>query len=71
MAGNFSRIFFIPIVFQAELSPKFESYSEALKWRLMGVNHVRHSVKAKKKLGKTRLLSLDLPDQFDARTQWP
>jgi hypothetical protein len=37
----------------------------------MGVNHVRHSVKAKKKLAKSRLLNIDLPDQFDSRTKWP
>lgn len=57
--------------FQAELNSKFNTYEEGVKWRMMGVNHVRHSVRAKKRLGKTRLLQLQLPDQFDARTQWP
>lgn len=58
-------------LWKAELNPKFESYENSVKWRLMGVNHVRHSVKAKKKLAKSRLLNIDLPDQFDSRTKWP
>uniref|UniRef100_A0A914H0F1 Peptidase C1A papain C-terminal domain-containing protein n=1 Tax=Globodera rostochiensis TaxID=31243 RepID=A0A914H0F1_GLORO len=58
-------------LWRAELSPKFESYDESVKWRMMGVNNVRHSIKAKKMLGKTRFLDLNLPDSFDARQQWP
>ncbi|KAL3104089.1 hypothetical protein niasHS_002116 [Heterodera schachtii] len=57
-------------LWRAELSPKFQSYDEAIKWRMMGVNHVRHSTKAKKVLGKTRFLDLDLPESFDARQRW-
>jgi len=42
-----------------------------VKWRIMGVNHVSNSVKARKKLAKTRFLNIQLPTKFDARTNWP
>jgi len=32
---------------------------------------VRNSVKARKTLGKSRMLNIDLPTNFDAREQWP
>ncbi|KAI1717028.1 papain family cysteine protease domain-containing protein [Ditylenchus destructor] len=55
----------------AELNPKFNNLEENVKWGLMGVNHVRNSVKARKTLGKSRYLDIDLPKNFDARQQWP
>lgn len=53
------------------MSPKFSSYDEDVKWRLMGVNNVHNSVKARKHLAKSRFLDIELPTQFDARTNWP
>jgi len=55
----------------ARLNTKFSDYNEGVKWKLMGVNHVRHSISALKKLGKSRFLDIDLPASFDAREQWP
>ncbi|KAH7727849.1 Protein CPR-6 a [Aphelenchoides avenae] len=55
----------------ARLSPKFSTYDEDVKWRLMGVNNVHNSVKARKHLAKSRFLDIDLPKSFDSRTNWP
>uniref|UniRef100_A0A7E4UZY2 Pept_C1 domain-containing protein n=1 Tax=Panagrellus redivivus TaxID=6233 RepID=A0A7E4UZY2_PANRE len=55
----------------ARLSDKFESYSEGAKWGLMGVNNVANSIKARKHESATRFLDINLPKNFDSRTNWP
>jgi cathepsin B len=55
----------------AQLNRKFENYDANVKWRLMGVNHVHNSVKARKHLAKSRFMDIELPKNFDARTNWP
>lgn len=56
--------------FQAVRNEKFERFSDKVKWGMMGVNHVRLSVEAKKNLSPTRLLSVRVPEAFDSREQW-
>lgn len=58
-------------IWKAKLNSKFSSYSDEVKYGLMGVNHVRNSVKSRQKMAKSRFLSLSLPTNFDAREQWP
>jgi len=55
----------------ASMNRRLSSYDEDVKWGLMGVNHVRHSINALKKLGKSRFLDIELPTNFDSREQWP
>ncbi|MQL10580.1 hypothetical protein EI010_25560, partial [Escherichia coli] len=45
--------------------------NDKAKWGLMGVNHVRLSVKGKQHLSKTKDLDLDIPESFDSRDNWP
>lgn len=55
----------------AKLNERLDSYSEGVKWGLMGVNNVHNSIKAMKHQSKTRLLDMDIPKNFDSRTNWP
>jgi len=55
----------------AKLSPKFSTYDDEIKWKTMGVNNVHNSIQARKTLGKSRYLDIELPKNFDAREQWP
>uniref|UniRef100_A0A183VGG9 Pept_C1 domain-containing protein n=1 Tax=Toxocara canis TaxID=6265 RepID=A0A183VGG9_TOXCA len=52
------------------LNKKFMSYSDRVKYGLMGVNNVRLSVKAKKHLSPTRFYDMYIPEAFDAREKW-
>ncbi|CAD5229187.1 unnamed protein product [Bursaphelenchus okinawaensis] len=58
-------------LWKAKLHPKLESYDEGVRYGLMGVNHVKNSVKAKKNLAESRFMDMEIPKQFDARTNWP
>jgi cathepsin B len=58
-------------LWKAKKNRRFAGYSEATKWGLMGVNHVRLSVKAQQHLSSTKDLDLDIPEAFDSRQQWP
>ncbi|KAK0405193.1 hypothetical protein QR680_017846 [Steinernema hermaphroditum] len=58
-------------LWKAKLNPKLNEYDEGAKWGLMGVNNVRHSIKAKKHLSSTKDLVMDLPTHFDSREEWP
>jgi len=49
---------------------KFSNMQDTVKWGMMGVNHVRLSVEGKKTLSETRLLTIEVPEAFDARVQW-
>ena len=55
----------------AKLNSRFESYDDGVKYGLMGVNNVANSIKAKKHQSKTRFLDMEIPKNFDARTNWP
>uniref|UniRef100_A0AC34FJQ5 Peptidase C1A papain C-terminal domain-containing protein n=1 Tax=Panagrolaimus sp. ES5 TaxID=591445 RepID=A0AC34FJQ5_9BILA len=55
----------------ARLNEKFNSYSDRVKWGLMGVNNVHNSIKAKKHQSSTRLLDMEIPKNFDSRENWP
>uniref|UniRef100_A0A914YLX5 Peptidase C1A papain C-terminal domain-containing protein n=1 Tax=Panagrolaimus superbus TaxID=310955 RepID=A0A914YLX5_9BILA len=55
----------------ARLNEKFNSYSDRVKWGLMGVNNVFNSIKAKKHQSSTRLLDMEIPKNFDSRENWP
>ena len=55
----------------AKKQKRFEGKPERTKWGLMGVNHVRLSVEAKKHLAPSKDLDIDIPESFDAREQWP
>ncbi|GMT31706.1 hypothetical protein PFISCL1PPCAC_23003, partial [Pristionchus fissidentatus] len=50
---------------------RFDSYPAATKWGLMGVEHVRLPVSARKNLSPTRFLNADIPESFDSREEWP
>lgn len=55
----------------AKLNEKFANYDDGVKWKLMGLNHIENSIEARKTLGKSRYLAIDLPTNFDAREHWP
>ncbi|KHN84702.1 Cathepsin B-like cysteine proteinase 6 [Toxocara canis] len=57
-------------LWRAKLNKKFMSYSDRVKYGLMGVNNVRLSVKAKKHLSPTRFYDMYIPEAFDAREKW-
>ncbi|MFH4975221.1 hypothetical protein AB6A40_001930 [Gnathostoma spinigerum] len=54
----------------AKLNPRFESYSERVKYGLLGVNHIQLSMEAKKNLSPTRFMNAYIPQSFDAREKW-
>lgn len=55
----------------AKLNERLDSYSEGVKWGLMGVNNVHNSIKALKHQSKTRFLDMEIPKNFDSRQNWP
>jgi cathepsin B len=55
----------------ARLNAKFNAMDDDVKRGMMGVKHVGNSAKAMQKLGKTRFLDIQLPQNFDARQNWP
>jgi cathepsin B len=57
-------------LWNARVNPKFQNFDDEVKWGMLGVNHVKNSVKAKKHLSKTRLLDVQIPTHFDSREQW-
>ncbi|KAJ1374494.1 peptidyl-prolyl cis-trans isomerase cpr6 [Parelaphostrongylus tenuis] len=58
-------------LWKAKKHRRFAHYPDRTKWGLMGVNHVRLSVKAKQHLSSTKDLDIDIPETFDARQHWP
>ncbi|VDM77462.1 unnamed protein product [Strongylus vulgaris] len=58
-------------LWKAKKHHRFGSYPDRTKWGLMGVNHVRLSVEAKKHLSHTKDLDIDIPESFDSREAWP
>lgn len=58
-------------LWKAKRHHRFSRYSDRTKYGLMGVNHVKLSVKAKKYLSPTKDLDMYVPESFDSRTQWP
>jgi len=58
-------------LWRAKVNSKLSDYDEGAKWGLMGVNNVRHSIKAKKQLSATKDLVMDIPTHFDSREEWP
>lgn len=57
-------------LWKAKLNTKFSTYSDKVKYGLLGVEHVRNSVTARKKLAKSRNVFMNLPESFDARDKW-
>lgn len=55
----------------ARLQPRFKHMPKKSAWGLMGVNHVRLSVKAKQHLSSTKDLDIEIPEAFDSRDNWP
>ncbi|CAI5454187.1 unnamed protein product [Caenorhabditis angaria] len=58
----------------AKKQRRFSHYhgeSKEKKWGLMGVNHVRLSVKAKQHLSSTKDREMAIPENFDSRENWP
>ncbi|KHJ79552.1 hypothetical protein OESDEN_20798, partial [Oesophagostomum dentatum] len=58
-------------LWKAKKHRRFHNYPDRTKWGLMGVNHIRLSVEAKKHLSHTKDLDIDIPETFDAREAWP
>ncbi|CAP30146.2 Protein CBR-CPR-6 [Caenorhabditis briggsae] len=56
---------------QKRFTSVYGETDDKAKWGLMGVNHVRLSVKGKQHLSKTKDLDLDIPESFDSRENWP
>ena len=58
-------------LWRAKLHKRFNKYSEKTKWGLMGVEHVRLPMSARKNLASTASLDIAIPENFDSRTNWP
>jgi len=58
-------------LWKSELNTKFASLGKNVITGMMGVKYVGHSIQAKKMLGKSRHLEIDLPKAFDSRENWP
>ncbi|CAD6189184.1 unnamed protein product [Caenorhabditis auriculariae] len=58
-------------LWKAKKNRRFAKYTDRTKWGLMGVNHVRLSVKARKNLSPTKDLDIAIPETFDSRENWP
>uniref|UniRef100_A0A0N4UYS5 Pept_C1 domain-containing protein n=1 Tax=Enterobius vermicularis TaxID=51028 RepID=A0A0N4UYS5_ENTVE len=58
-------------LWRAKLNTKFDDYSDRVKYGLLGVDHVKLSVSARKNLSPTRFYNIYIPENFDARERWP